>query len=819
MCIHGSGSVGFGRHRRVLVLLLLAGAAHVFCQPIAAQSGAGQTDAQRAAAVASARNGDFTPAIATLEALSAQDPANIPLRHDLATVLAWAEDDAGAVELAAAFDPDAAPRYTQLAIAKAARNLQQFELAARWYDATLAAVPNDIDALSGRLLTAADAGDAATATRLLAATEPLATTNVALALARGYALRSLRESIQALDTYERILAVEPGQSEALRGKALVLRDMLLPTQALELALAYPGILTAAEVERLRADEAAIRTRISARTAYPDSAGYAARDHSLEQIDAALATTTSVAARDALLLDRVVALTDANLPLDAIAAFESFPPSVDSDYAYVLTAVGGAYLQAQQPEQARAVLQRALEIQPGHLEAKFLLAFAWLDLDRYEEAHALATQLTLELPMVRRSADQRVVKGSEERMRAEIVAGIADADGNQLRDAQQRYESLLREAASNSEIRQELAHVYRWRGWLDRSLEQYRQALTSDPELLSARIGLAHAQLDAREYVAVETAVAEVTALYGREPAVRQLADRWQMHNQRELYVTASTGDSSGPVAGANHYAIDTSWYTGPLGYRFRAFVTTHDAYAEYPEGEARRRRLGAGLELRLPRYLATITASDSRSGGGEAGVAVAAEYRRNDYWTFSAGLASESDATQLRAHRLGIASDRAYAGASFRPNELAGLSFGIDRARYSDGNVLDSFTLDGRRRILSRPRSALDVTAAFAFGRADSSAAPYFSPERSRSAMLGLAHQWRLFRRYERELSQTIAVGAGNFAQRGFDNGDIWSAAYRIDWALSNRHLLSFEAERHGQYFDGARERANVFALTLNSRF
>jgi len=818
MYVHGPVSVGLGRRQSVFFSLLLAGAANTFCQPLAAQSIGNATDSFREAAVASARIGEFESAIATLETLSAADSENILLQYDLATVLAWSENDTAAVELSAAFDPGAAPRYVQIAIAKSARNLQQFELAARWYDAVLAARPDDTDALIGRLLTATDAGDADTVTRLLDYSEPLATVNVELALAHIYALRSSGESIAALAAYDGILAESPGHTEALRGKALLLRDLLLSSQALELALAHPGILTEVELERLRADEIAIQIRIAARTAYPDSAGYSARDHSLDVIEEAFTSTTTAAARNALLLDQVVALADASRPLDAIALFESLPESVRREQTYVLSSVGSAYLQTRRPEEARRVLQRALELQPNHLESQFLLIFAWLDLDQYEEAHALAIRLTQELPMARRSPDQRVVKGNDERIRAEIIAGIADADGNRLAVAQDRFELLLNEAASNSEIRQELALVYRWRGWLDRSLEQYRQALTTNPDLLSARIGLAHAQLEAHQYADVEMAVAEVTQSNGREPAVRQLAELWEVHNQREVQVTASSGESSGPVAGSDHYSIDTSWYTAPLSYHFRAFVTTHDAHAEYPEGQAQRRRLGAGVEMRLPRFIATTAISGSRSGG-QTGISAAVAYRRNDYWSVNAGLQSESTAVQLRAHRLGIDADRAYLGVSFTPNELARLNFGFDHASYSDGNSLDAISIDGRRRILSRPRSALDATGAMNFGRASTNDVPYFSPIQSRSATLGLSHRLRILRRYERELNQIVEVAAGNFAQQGFDAGSIWSAVYRIDWSLTNQHSLSFEAQRHGQYFDGTREHSNVFLLSLNSRF
>jgi len=810
--------MGFGRLFYIAARSIGAVVAAGFMLPVFAQTIDADGTLRRDAAVLAARDGSYASAITELESLRIEFPDEISIVHDLVTVLAWSERDADAVELAALLEPSEAPRYTQLAVAKSARNLRRFDTAAQWYDTAIAADAGDIDALIGRLQTAADAGDSVTAHALIDSGAGAAGEHVELRLAHGYALRTLGEHLAAISIYDSILAEDGGQFDALRGKALVLRALLLPMQALELAAAHPGILDAAEMERLRADEAAVRARLATRTPYPEPQIYAGGDRSLEFIDAQLATVTTPESRDALLLDRVVALSDANRMADAIAAFESLPASANREQPYVLTAAAGAYLEARQPETALELLQRALAIDPDSLEARFVLVYTWLDLDRYEEAYTLASELVAEQPMLRGSAESGIAKGNENRMRAELVAGIAAVDGNRLDEAQIRLEALLREAPNNGELRQELAQVYRWRGWLDRSLEQYRQVLTMHDDLLSARLGYAHAQLDAREYPEVDRTIAEVSSAYAREPSVQRLAERWQVHNERELLITAATGDSSGPIAGANNYSIDARWYTAPIGYRYRVFVGTHDGYAEYPEGEARRKRIGAGLEYRLPRITATAQLSGSRSGG-DPGFAGTAEYRRSDLWTYYGSLELDSDATQLRAYRLGIESDQINLGARFAPSELASVSMGLNRADYSDGNALDTIYADGRYRVLRRPRSSVDVTGGLGLGRADSDAVPYYSPTRTQTLTAGLSHTLRLYRRYERELNQTISANAGRYAQQGFDNGSIWSVTYRIDWMITRRHSLSVEAQRLGQFFDGAREHSTVGVISLNSRF
>ena len=816
-----------GRGLTILYLIVSAAVSVVAGPLVPAQAQPLSTnDAERRdAAIEAARSGNYETALAALHVLADIYPDALELSHDLVTVLAWSEDDAGTVELAASLIPEAAPRYTQLAVAKAARNIARFEFALRWYDAALAADHNDLDARMGRLMAGADAGDVpGTRERLLelesfaTSAELAAADQLAIDLASAYSLRMIGESLLALGAYESILNVFPSQQEALRGKALVLRDLLIPGPALELAAQYPGILTETEAERLRADEAAIRLRLVARTPYPGSEQDAATQAVLSLIDQELSVADMPSVRDALQLDRVVALSDSGQAEAAITQFEALPEDLRMHHPYVLAAAAQSYMQLQEPEKALVLLDRALEIEPTHLASRFRKAYALLDLDRYEEAIEIADALNAELPMTNRSPGDIVVKANGPRLRAEALGGYAEASGDQLATAQKRFETLLEQAPNNSEWRQELANVYRWRGWRDRSLAEYRQVLAADGELLSSRVGLAHAELDARLYASVETTVSDISSTHSRNTGVQGLAERWEIHNDREVTVRASTGDSSGPVSGVNNYAVDVRYYTTPIAHRYRIFVATHDAYAEFAEGESRRRRIGSGLEFRAPNVTATGLVSASRSGG-DTGFSVETDVRLNDYWSLASGFASNSDNIQLRAHRLGIDADRVHLRARFAPHELASVSMGFERAEYSDSNVLANAYVDGRYRFMNGPRAKLDVVAGLARGSTDTSAVPYFSPVSDRTATLALEHRLRIWRRYDRRLTHVTGARVGRYAQQGFVSDSIWSLSYRLDWTVSNRHSLGFEVQRHGQLYDGVREHATVASFALSSRF
>ena len=819
MWIRGSPSYGFGRIRYVATCVVAFVVATIVVAPAKSQALSTSDVVRRDEAILAARAGDYPESLTTLEALRAEHPEELSLVYDHITVLAWSNNNAAVVELAESLVPESAPRYAQLAVAKSVRNAQRFDLAASWYDAAIASNPEDIDALAGRLLTAADAGDSASVLSLIETTTALNLDSEPLALARAYGLGEIGESLKALAAYDEVLAVTPDHSEALRGKALVLRSMLLPTQALALADGHAGILTDEEIERLRADEAAIALRLRARTPYPAASLYESRDQSIKEIDDRIGSTKTSTSQTVLLLDRIVALTDANEAEAAVAQFEALRTEDDINQAYVLAAAARAYLQLRRPEEGIDLLEQAMDLDPNNVEHKFALVYTLLDLERYEAAFDLTRELTGTLPMLNRAPGSNIVKGNENRTRAELLAGITEAYGDQLEAAQSRFESLLRESPNNADFRHELANVYRWRGWLDRSLGEYRQVLTMSDDHLSAELGFAHARIDARDYPAVAAIVAEVSSSHGRDPAVEKLAERWAIHNERELSVTVSTGDSTGPVSGSDNHSINARWYTAPIAFHYRAFVTTHDSFAKFTEGEARRRRLGAGIEYRAPRFTVAGSISGSRSGGNDAGIAGEMEYRLSDFWSMNVGFEWNSDSVQLRAHRLDVESDRVFLNTRFAPSELASVDFGVERLDYSDANVLQRFHADGRFRLFNRPRSKLEATGTISFGQADSSTVPYYSPTRDRSLLAGVSHEYRLFRRYDHMLTQTIGAATGRYFQTGFASGSIWSLHYQIDWSLNQRLRLGFGAQRLGQVFDGVREQSTIGTVSVLSRF
>jgi biofilm PGA synthesis protein PgaA len=770
-------------------------------------------------AVALARDGAFEESLRLLGELRSRAPDDLTLLYDETAVLAWAGEDARAATNARSIERKSAPDYVLDAAAKAFRNTGDYAQAVDWYGSLLVRDDHNLEARLGLFLSHVDSGAAGQARHALAETPEDQLNDARVPLAEAYLLRKEGREFDALARYQRALDLDSGNREALRGQALVLRELLMPGQALALAAEYPGILSDTEIAQLQLDVAAVEIRQGSQAVYPVARRYEGTDRALAHLDMLLARPDiEPSIRQRLEYDRVVALTDRHRTAEAIAIFEALDQPLSDTPVYVLSSAAIAYLDEHRPLRARELLEHATRREPDNTEIRFQLFFAYADLREYDKARALSDELLARIPKTQRIPDSPVVKGSPAYLRAAILAGLARAYADQLGDSQQYFEALLAELPNNTDVRHELANVYRWRGWLDRSLAQYAQVLAVEPDLLSARIGEAHARLDSRDYDHVAREVAALEEQYGDEPAVQNLARRWRLHNRSELSVDVRFGESSGATFGEDQYEIDGSWYSQPIRNRYRVLVRTHDAFAEFPEGDAHRRRAGLGLEYRYGRWRADAGLAASRDGG-EVGLRAYADYRFSDVLKFGASLETESDATPLRGYRAGVSSNLASVSARYARHEATGFGATLSMQDFSDGNAGRTLLLDGAQRVFNAPRYKLALVGNIYIADRDRDDVAYFSPRTSFSWETGLRADWSVYRDYRLDVSQSLTVQAGRHDQAGYDAGGIWSADYRLSVGWQQRWYTDIGARRQRGFYDGTPEHATYFVAGFSGRF
>jgi biofilm PGA synthesis protein PgaA len=377
--------------------------------------------------------------------------------------------------------------------------------------------------------------------------------------------------------------------------------------------------------------------------------------------------------------------------------------------------------------------------------------------------------------------------------------------------------LLAAAPNNTDARQELANIYRWRGWLDRAQTEYRQVLAQEPNGIAARAGYAHARLDAAAFDEVEGTIVELKALDPADRTVVRLAERWEIERRSELRLDSSGGRSSGTTFGSEYNAAAATWLSQPLDH-WRAMARAEHASAEFPEGPSRLRRVGGGAEFRSDHWRGSALALRRTDGDNDVGFAFDGERRLGDRWRLAAGLDFDSNDTPLRGRPQGLRTDVFGLIGDLRPSESSSASFGWQQRDHSDGNAGETWFARGWFRVHNTPRFKLDVTGDVSASSNDTNQVIYFSPRHDLFALAGLRHTARLHRHGERSYTQVVDVAAGRYDQAGYRSNPIWRAGYRLQLTFSDSFGFEIGAERSKMFYDGAPEYANSMSLALVAR-
>lgn len=777
-------------------------------------------DQRRTHAVSLARAERVDSAVRILEAINASASGGQAALHDLLSVLSWQGSYRRVLALAPQLQTQTAPAYVLQAVARSARGVGDFDAAVNWYQLTLTQDPHAMDALAGLALTYADAGRPVEARAAFESLNDTFRNSVRGGLINAYLLRSSGNHPEALTAYDRILDREAHNREALRGKLHTLQAMLLPQQALALAARYPGLADEAELDTLYADRAALWVRWGERSRAQGNERFRDLDEALRLLDANLARFPADSPLwQVTQFDRIVALRARARHEDVVAVYHELGLPDESLPVYVLRSVAGSRLALREPEEARRLYDLALATAGEDFDLNLERFYALVELENHAAARSVSEALVASQAIWRSVPGSRVIKHNPRRLKAEIALALSYAYADQLEAAEATLSDMLLEAPHNTDIRQELANVYRWRGWPRQSLFEYRQVDAVEPELLSAQVGLANALLDLHRGQEFERRFAGLQADYADHPGVRRLARRHELYHRNEIVIDADGGESSGEQFGSRQHQSDARVYLGGTGYRWRPFAQLHDARAEFSEGVARRRRAGLGIAYRQPGHSAYATIVSSLEGDARTGLSAGYGWEVNDRWRFDGLIESASHALPLRAYRQGTDADRLRMSARYRRNETLRVGLSGEAMDFSDGNFRTAWLLDASRRILNRPAWKIDLTGNLFASANDRSDVGYFSPSSDRSISLGIDSRWRLYRRYERSFEHRLLLNAGRYTQSGFAGGNVGSIEYQHILQLSEALQFHYGLRRVRALYDGTFEYGTFFTGGLRGRF
>lgn len=775
------------------------------------------------AAIEMARRGDFSTALQQLETLRRQQPDNNTLAFDQMVVFAWAERDADVVGLAQRTPLNEAPAYVLVAVAKAYRNQRFFAEAVAIYRLALERRPGDLQARIGLAYALADAGDLEAADREVSSLRRELPQQVEVLMLAGYVFERGRRYVDAIDAYQRVLALDPNHKAARYHYLLALNNIGASHLALDQAGEGPAVLGQTEWRRLQGSQAAHTVRWGELAPRQVEARFAETDQARSLLARNLHGLNPALDEDRPFIqearfDRLVALRDRVHMSGAVEEYEGLRAEGVAMPPYVLQAAADAYLYLEQPEQAGALYRQVLQGSPGEVNARLGLFYALIEMEEFPAALEVVDGLNAEQAAWLHPGGSRGGRRNPSKLDAEIAASLGRSFSGQLAQAQASFEQMRQLAPQNPDLRHELAGVYAARGWPRRALESYQLGLTVEPQHRGMQTGLAATRLRLNEFETAEAAIVQLAHRYPEAKPVQRLQRSWRYHNLRELRVSTAYGRSSGSAVASRDLHLESALYSSPLWYHYRGFVSASRNQGRFPEGDGRVFRYGLGVDYRQRDFEAEAALTLANAADTNPGFRLEGTWFADDHWAVPAELELLSRETPTRALRAGIEADSLRLGARYRWSELREAGGHLQGMSFTDGNLRTAISAYLRQRVQTRAQRWHDLQLGLYASSNTQSDGPYYAPAEDGSLELTLDNHWRLWRRYHRSFLHRLALTAGGYWQNGHGVEPVGALLYEHIWRDEEHFELVYGAGLTRRVYDGDSENGSDFHLRLNWR-
>lgn len=778
-------------------------------------------------AVKQARSGQLQPAIRSLEKLYEQYPRSNKIAHDLLVIYQWAGLNNKAAELVPGISFDSAPDYSLEAAARVMRATRQSSEAIRLYRMLLKRQPESKQAVLGMALTHTDAGDFEQARQLLNAHALTMGQDIDFMAATAYLDRLSGHVLKALRLYQSILSRKPDHAEAIRSVYQCAAALGAFSAAKQVVEEHPELFTEQEKKRMAQGLAATHIRWGETPALDQALRYRDIDRALGLLDQANGgddwselkpneLTNPGAAYDAL-----VALQSRKRSEETIELFKALLEGGRTIPDYALQSVAAAYLDEQETDQSLTLFQEIKERLADSFAVDHGLFYSLSDSERYRSAELVIDALAAREPEFVREFTNREFILNEKKLKADLLAAFVHAYADDLETAQNRVEQVVERAPNNYDIRVDMATLYRWRGWPLRASKELDLALAylETAESTNARTQLGHALIDRRLSEPTRPLVTALAAQYPEESSVRKLRRRWQAHEDRELFMRWFRGESSGDQFGSSTWQLDTYLYNRRLADGSRFYIHDFQAFAELENNDIRNELLTLGYEWEKERLKLNVELGKGISGSDELVASAAVNWWLDDHWRVAAELQRNSRATPLKAINLDIESNSLDISAGYRWHELQSAGISLNGADFEDGNDRRAAAGFFRRRLVNGSHYKLTGEVGTSLSSNTGANRPYFNPDEDRTLYLQLENEWRVYRRYESSFHHRLYLTLGDYWQKSFGSGAIWTWRYEHDWQWAPRFRVLYGISRGRRLYDGDAEFENVFYGSLDWRF
>ncbi len=780
-------------------------------------------------AVKMAREGDIDRSVKELQKLHRLHPDNSALLYDLVTVLSWGGYDAKALSYRKEIDLYKAPGYLLEAVAKSARNIKEYDFAAKAYTIGMNRFEENLAFYIGLSMTLYDKKKPDLAKEVLQrAKKRFNKMSGRVQIARAYEYGG--DYFEALMIYEEAIDRRRGCDECVVAAVGVMRRLGMPGRALELADRYPNLFSAEDMTAIKADLAAYELRWAKRGYYIKPSDremllLKARskiEKNLSDLDASEKEVPKSAVARAAIFDKAVALGELGLNSEAVALYENYSQMGLEFPTYAKLSLADSYLAIRKPYRARDLLEQILRSEPENFEAKILLFYSYSDAYDMHEAMRFADETDTAEPLQVWDAWHLYKKRNPRKLDSVVMKILSREYAGYMEYAQERFEELTAKAPANVWLRNSLAQLYYYRGWYEKALSEYKVAANLDENDFGARAGLALAFLRLREYEEAENRLKDLESKFhfnrrGLKDLKREFSsvkDGGYMLGSR--FIDSPSAAAIGTYSGSEY---DLFLYSPLIENGYRVVMDLKRVYAEYDAVSLTNSRAGIGVEYSERRYKGALKLSYNIGNIRRLSPSAEGSWFFDDHFRIDAGYSIFSSSTPIRAIDAGIKSDRLFASVSYRQSERQETSLTLEHSSFSDSNRRSTLSLYNYTKAIEGPYYNLHTYLYTGITDNTLTQRPYYSPDRSAYASLNLKNSWLLYRLYDFSIKQSVGLEGGFHWEKTYGTKATGTLSLEQEWSINERLGFTFGYLRKRASYDGNIEYINELYFNLWGRF
>jgi biofilm PGA synthesis protein PgaA len=497
-------------------------------------------------------------------------------------------------------------------------------------------------------------------------------------------------------------------------------------------------------------------------------------------------------------DHILSLREKERMEEVIKQFELVSRMTKTLPFWVTESVADAYLYLEKPKEALTYYKITLKKEPPDMFNTLMgIFYIYQELRDWEHAEEAWDKVEELLATRKRLKKWRRLEAVEAR-------GWYLTYQDKLQEAQEYFYEYLKQAGMNSAFRTGLAHVYLWRGWPRKALEQFRIANNYNPKDVAAQNGVVLA-LNKLNYKREARILAE--KLRKKYPTKKHVLDTYETLQVEEMHESLTETKFINEDPGSEEYWVKST-LKEPIIPIFKLFqeVIWQETTDDTSEGKEdfEWKRAGLGYEwIVVPQLIWKQAFTFDFEKMEEYGYYSILTWLPTDPLKITAGYDSFRLDIPLRARSKGVEGESAFWDVFYHESELRhyGISSGYNW--YDDGNLNSFYKLYYDQSVLNMPDLKLRLGGELYYSRNRKTHVDYFSPAHDLSFVLTPSLHWIHFFRYDKKVRSSIYSRIGFYKQHKYDYSTIGGVTYEQLIRLSKTFEFRWNVSWDRKVYDG----------------